>query len=119
MQKDIIHFLKNAENYISGEEISQSLKISRTAIWKYIQNLRYRGYEIVAVPHLGYKLVSSPDKLFPHEIQHELKTKILGKKIIYDEVISSTMDVAVNLAMSGQPDGTVVICEAQTKGRGR
>ena len=119
MQTQIIEFLKSSEAYISGEEISQSLKISRSAIWKYMQELRHLGYDIVAVPHLGYKLISSPDKLFPHEIQHALATKIFGKKIIYEDTVSSTMDVAFRLALEKTAEGTVVCAESQTKGRGR
>ena len=119
MQTQIIEFLKKNETYLSGEEISQSLKISRAAIWKYMQELRQLGYDIVAVPHLGYKLVSCPDKLFPLEIQHDLHTKIFGKKIVYHETISSTMDAAFQLALEKAPEGTVVCAETQTKGRGR
>ena len=119
MQEQIIDYLKKSENYISGEEISQSLKMSRAAIWKYIQELRHLGYDIVAVPHLGYKLVGCPDKFFPSEIQYELGTKILGKKIIYKETVPSTMDAAFQLALEGSPEGTVVCAEHQTKGRGR
>ena len=77
------------------------------------------GYEIAAVPHLGYKLVSVPDKLFPHEIQHNLCTKIFGRKIIYRETVASTMDAAFQLALENAPEGTVVCAETQTKGRGR
>ena len=120
MHKEIIHFLKKSyPNYISGEEISRALKLSRAAIWKYMQELRKEGYEIVAVPHLGYRLVSSPDKLFPHEIQFELGTKTLGQRIIYEDTVGSTMDLAFQLAMKNVAEGTVVCAESQTKGRGR
>ncbi len=119
MQDKIIEFLRQSENHISGEEISHSLNISRTAIWKYIEGLRDEGYEIVAVPHLGYKLVSSPDKLFPSEIQFKLNTKILGKKVIHYDTIGSTMDAAFALGLKNAPEGTVVLAESQTKGRGR
>lgn len=119
MQQKIIEFLKNSDGYLSGEEISKALEISRTAIWKHIEELREEGYEIAAVPHLGYKLVSSPDKLFPSEIQFNLGTKILGKKIVYYDAVASTMDIAFNLGVDKAPEGTVVIAEGQTKGRGR
>ncbi|HQP10685.1 MAG TPA: biotin--[acetyl-CoA-carboxylase] ligase [Candidatus Omnitrophota bacterium] len=119
MRAKIIHFLKTAEGYISGEEISHHLKISRAGIWKYIQDLRDEGYDIVAVPHLGYRLVSSPDKLFPSEIQSGLGTKILGKDIRYFDSVASTMDVAFQLGMDGAPEGAVVCAENQTKGKGR
>ena len=119
MQEQIINFLKHSKSYLSGEEISRSLDISRAAIWKYMQELRKEGYEIEAVPHLGYKLVAIPDKLLAHEVQSELKTKIFGCKIFYYESLSSTMDEAFRLGMEGAPEGAVVCAEMQTKGRGR
>ncbi len=119
MQEQILQFLKEHDGYLSGEEISHSLKMSRTAIWKYMQELRKVGYEIVAVPHLGYKIVSVPDKLFPWEIQFGLGTKVMGQKIVYEETLTSTMDTAFELAVAGSPEGTLVCSESQTHGRGR
>jgi len=119
MRNKIIHFLKTAEGYLSGEEISRHLKISRAGIWKYIQELREAGYDIIAVPHLGYRLISRPDKLFPSEVQSGLGTKILGKDIKYFDSVASTMDVAFQLGIEGASEGTVVCAESQTKGKGR
>jgi len=119
MQERIIQFLKESDGYISGEEISQRLKMSRAAIWKHMQELRVDGYEIAAVPHLGYQLVASPDKLLGFEIQSGLNTKIIGKKIIVLDTVTSTMDEAFKLGMENCPEGTVVCAESQSKGRGR
>lgn len=119
MQEKILSFLKRKEGYISGEELSHHLKVSRQALWKHIQELRDAGYDIIAVPHLGYKLASSPDRLFPVEIQHDLNTRIFGRKIHYSESLSSTMDAAFKLGMEGAEEGTLVLTETQTKGRGR
>lgn len=119
IREKIIDFLKENEGYLSGEEISHSLNISRAGIWKYIEDLRSGGYEIAAVPHLGYKLVSTPDKLFPNEIQHKLGTKIFGRKIIHYEALASTMDEAFHLGLEGALEGTVVCAEGQSRGRGR
>lgn len=120
MLSKIIQILRaNPNGYISGEEISRTLKISRAGIWKYIQELRSDGYEIAAVPHLGYQLVSAPDKLLPQEIQSGLQTKFVGKHLVYEEDMTSTMDVAFRLGMEGEPEGTVVCAEGQSKGRGR
>ena len=119
MQERIIQFLKESDGYISGEEISQRLKISRAAIWKHMQELRAHGYEIAAVPHLGYQLVTCPDKLLGYEIQSGLNTKIIGKKVIVLDTVTSTMDEAFRLGMENCPEGTVVCAEAQSKGRGR
>jgi BirA family biotin operon repressor/biotin-[acetyl-CoA-carboxylase] ligase len=119
MKETILNFLRKSDGYISGEEISKSLKVSRAGIWKHIHELRKDGYEIVAVPHLGYKLSSAPDKLFACEIQNNLHTKILGKKIYHYEMVSSTMDVAFDLALDGAQDGCVILAEGQQRGRGR
>jgi BirA family biotin operon repressor/biotin-[acetyl-CoA-carboxylase] ligase len=119
MQTEIITLLKKANGYLSGEEISRQFQLSRAAIWKNIQELRRQGYDIVAVPHRGYELVSCPDRLFPHEIQFGLKTKIFGKEIVAYESIGSTMDEAFRLGFEGAAEGTVVCAETQTKGRGR
>ncbi len=115
----IIQFLKEANGHVSGEEMSETLKISRAAVWKYIDHLRKDGYDITAVPHLGYRLVSVPDKLLPHEIQFGLNTRTFGKNIVAFNTVGSTMDEAFGLGMEGAPEGTVVCAETQHKGRGR
>jgi len=119
MQERIIQFLKESDGYISGEEISQRLNMSRAAIWKHMQELRAQGYEIAAVPHLGYQLVTCPDKLLSYDIQSGLNNKIIGKKINILDTVTSTMDEAFRLGMENCPEGTVVCAEAQSKGRGR
>jgi len=119
MRDKIIDFLKKKQDYASGEEISHRLGISRQALWKHIQELKEVGYDIVAVPHLGYKLASSPDRLFPSEITPYLNTQFIGKKIYYFDSVSSTMDIAMQLGLKATPEGTLVLAETQTKGRGR
>ncbi len=107
-------------DFVSGEEISSSLGFSRASLWKYINKLREDGYEIKASPHRGYSLKASPDKLYAHEISADLKTRSLGRKYIYHhEKVSSTNDLAYMLAEDNAPEGTVVVAESQTKGRGR
>ncbi len=115
----ILEFLKTKDGYISGEEMSVQLKITRQGLWKHIQELRDAGYDIIAVPHLGYQLLSSPDRLLPEEISSGLNTKFIGRKIAYFETLPSTMDEAVKLALADCPEGAVVLAETQTKGRGR
>ncbi len=119
MQEKIIDFLKSKQGYASGEEISQRLRISRQALWKHIQHLKDSGYGIEAVPHLGYQLCGLPDRLFPLEISSSLQTKIIGKKIYYFDLVHSTMDSAAELARKNCPEGTLVVAESQSKGRGR
>lgn len=118
-REKIIDFLKRKSGYISGDLISQRLNITRQALWKQIQELKYAGYDIAAVPHLGYKLLSSPDRLLPYEISSHLDTKFIGKKIYYYENVASTMEAATDLGIKRAPEGTIVVAEAQTKGKGR
>lgn len=119
MRKDVLFFLKDHEGFISGEDIASKLNISRASIWKHIHELREQGYEIEAVPHLGYRLVSIPDKLYPWEISYRLKTSFLGKHYFYFDEVTSTMEEAFQYALEQSPEGTVVVAEQQKKGRGR
>lgn len=119
MQEKILEFLKKKHGYVSGEQLSEHLKISRQGLWKHIQELKDLGYEIEAVPHLGYKLSTLPDRLYDFEVLHNLGTKILGKRILYFDSLNSTMDMANQLGLKGLPEGTIIIAETQNKGRGR
>jgi BirA family biotin operon repressor/biotin-[acetyl-CoA-carboxylase] ligase len=119
MEEKIIEVLRKKDCYFSGEDLSKTLKVSRQALWKHIQTLKELGYDIEAVPHLGYRLVSVPDRLYDFEVYHDLKTKSFGKKILYFDTLSSTMDMATQLAIEGAAEGLIVLSEAQTKGRGR
>ncbi len=119
MREKILDYLSKKHDYLSGDEISRNLGISRQGLWKHIQELKDSGYEIVAVPHLGYRLESSPDRLFPFEISRNLHTKFIGKKIHYFDYLNSTMDLAMQLGMQGASDGVLVLAESQTRGRGR
>ncbi len=119
MQEKILDFLKKKPGYISGDQISHRLGVSRQALWKHIQELKDMGYDIVAVPHLGYQLISSPDRLFTFEVSSGLNTNFVGQKIFYFESVASTMEIAMQLGMKGLPEGTLVLAESQTKGKGR
>ncbi|MBU1125152.1 MAG: biotin--[acetyl-CoA-carboxylase] ligase [Candidatus Omnitrophica bacterium] len=118
-QEKVLDFLKRKQGFISGDHISQRLQISRQALWKHIQELKELGYEIVAVPHLGYQLTAIPDRLLPLEIKHDLRTTIIAKHIHYFSTIPSTMNEAMARGLRGAAEGTLVVSETQTKGRGR
>jgi len=119
MQDKILDWLRKKQDYLSGDQLSQRLGISRQALWKHIQQLKDTGYEIVAVPHLGYRLASCPDRLFPSEITYGLNTKIMGKKIYYFDILPSTNEMASELGIQGAPEGTLVLAEGQSRGHGR
>ena len=118
MDSELLQALREG-GHISGEELGRRLNMTRTAIWKRINRLRGLGYEIVSSPRRGYSLVSAPDLLFPEEIEPGLRTKIFGRRIIFYQELSSTQDAAKELARQGAGEGTVVIAETQTHGKGR
>ena len=105
--------------FLSGEELSRAAGVSRTAIWKEVEKLRAEGYKILAQPHSGYQLVAVPDRLTAQELRWNLETQRIGRRIHAYEATDSTMDVAHRLAAAGEPEGSVVVAEAQGRGRGR
>ncbi len=120
MKNKIIEILLNKDNeFISGEELSKILGISRAGIWKHIKSLKEEGYNIQSVNRKGYRLIEKPtDILTNQSIGHALNTKFIGKNIIHFDTIDSTNDYAKKIA-NEEEEGTVVISEEQTKGKGR
>ncbi|RNB58687.1 biotin--[acetyl-CoA-carboxylase] ligase [Brevibacillus gelatini] len=105
--------------FISGEELSQACGCSRTAVWKHIEELRRDGYEVEAVRKSGYRLLAAPDRLSAAEIMAGLSTTRIGQHVIaYDEVVS-TQPLAHEAAAKGAAEGTLVLAEQQTGGKGR
>lgn len=105
---------------VSGADLSHKLRISRAAIWSHIEELRALGYEIEATPHLGYRLLSSPDALHADDLIARLgKMKVIGRDIRVFEETTSTNDIIEKLARDDVKEGVVVFAESQTKGRGR
>jgi len=120
MDEEILQLLRDAPStFLSGEEISRRLKVSRTAVWRRMQRLRALGYGIEASTRSGYRLIQSPDLLTPSEIKPLLKTRWMGKTIHHFQTIDSTNSKAYQLALEGADEGEVVLSESQEKGRGR
>lgn len=117
MREKILKILKDSDKYVSGEEISHVLGISRAAVWKHIQNLKNEGYKIESVTNKGYKLGGIPDKLDIDKIHGMLKTKVIGQRIKYVNSTDSTNNECKRL--EDKTDGTLVIADAQTAGKGR
>src|SRR4030042_487329 len=112
MKGKILKALRERTHYVSGEALSHQLGISRVSIWKHIRGLKEDGYVIEASAK-GYRLVSSPDLLLPYEFPG------LEQRIHHFREISSTMAATSGLAKKGAEEGTIVIAEVQTRGRGR
>lgn len=117
--KDKILDLLNNTNFISGEQLARQLGVTRTAVWKQITALKNKGYEIESVKNKGYKLISRPDIPIPEEIKTGLDTKIIGNEIHYFKEINSTNLNAKQLAQKKSSEGTIVVADIQTGGRGR
>lgn len=116
----ILHRLRTRNSdFVSGASLCQSLAISRTAVWKHIRQLRDNGYDIEAAPNKGYRLVQAVNAPSPFELEPLLKTEYFGRRIEYLPVTDSTNRVATELARQDAPEGSVVIADAQTAGRGR
>ncbi|MBU5626604.1 biotin--[acetyl-CoA-carboxylase] ligase [Oscillibacter sp. MSJ-2] len=107
-------------DYVSGEGISGQLGITRTAIWKAVDALRKDGYTVEAKTGLGYRLTETPDALTEAEIRSFLgATQVVGRHLICLQEVDSTNTYAKRIAIEGAADGTVVVSDCQTGGRGR
>lgn len=120
MKYDILRLLKEAApGYVTGAEMGERFGFSRTAVWKYIEELRMDGYSIEAASRKGYRLFSLEGLLNPFEITNDLGTKIAGRKVLCYDTLASTNTQAARLAFEGCMDGLTVIALQQTQGKGR
>ena len=116
----VLNFFKTHDSeYLSGEDLSDVLKISRVAVWKHIKKIQALGYKIESKQKLGYRLVSRTEKLLPWEVIDDLKTNKIGKRIYYFEEIDSTQNFAQQIAKNKKENGTLIIAGKQSSGRGR
>ena len=115
----ILELLRRQEGFLSGEDIGRELSITRAAVWKGIKKLREEGYEIEAVTNRGYRLTNPETMYNKRELEQGLKTKTMGQSIYFYEETDTTNNRARELALEGVPEGTLVVAEKQTAGRGR
>ena len=119
MKAKILAALREAEGYVSGQELCERFGVSRTAVWKAINQLKKDGYEIEAVQNRGYRIVGAPDILSENELSSIRKTDWIGKKIYYYDETDSTNVRASRLAEEGAEHGTLVVADQQDAGKGR
>ena len=117
--KVLSFFQTHDSEYLSGQDLSDVLKISRVAVWKHIKKIQTLGYKIESKQKLGYRLVDDTEKLLPWEIIRDLKTENIGKRVYYFVELDSTQNFAQQIAADKKENGTIVIAEKQTSGRGR
>lgn len=119
MRTKLLTALKEADDYISGQILCERFGVSRTAIWKAVNQLKEAGYHIEAIQNRGYKIISIPDRLNKSELLSIRKTSWAGREIFYYDTIDSTNTRAKQLAEEGYPEGTLVVASSQESGRGR
>lgn len=121
MSKESVYQLLHAssDDYVSGQDLSRSLGISRAAVWKAIESLRQDGYSIEARTGLGYRLTASPDLLAEREICRRLSPETVCPLLRCFETVDSTNSYLKREAIAGAPHGTVAVTNSQISGRGR
>jgi BirA family biotin operon repressor/biotin-[acetyl-CoA-carboxylase] ligase len=118
-REKLVELLATGEGYVSGAEIARRLGISRNAVWKHVESLREEGWDVETARSRGYRIGRRPDPLDVEAISAQLETRRLGRRLVCVPVTGSTNVDAAELARGGAPEGTVVIADTQTAGRGR
>jgi BirA family biotin operon repressor/biotin-[acetyl-CoA-carboxylase] ligase len=119
-QVDILTCLQQTpETYFSIKSICEMLHVSPQRAHQGLRELVHWGYRFDQNERGEIKYRSAPDLLFPHEIVRGLKSSLFATRIRSYGRVASTNALAYRLAERGEPEGTVVIAERQTAGKGR
>ncbi len=119
MKAKILALLRQREDYVSGQELCERFGVSRTAVWKAIGQLKKEGYRIEAVQNRGYRLASRQQVYGQHELVSRMDTVWAGKPVyFYDELGSTNLQAKLD-AENGAKEGTLIVADMQTAGRGR
>lgn len=119
MKEEVLKYLKEQNDYVSGEQISKKLGVTRASIWKIINKLKEEGYMIESSTKKGYKLTQIPNIITKEEVQSIIKTQCLGRNMHYFSEIDSTNEEVKKLARTGEAEGVTVVADKQTAGKGR
>lgn len=119
MKAEILKMLRESEEYVSGQKLCERFQVSRTAVWKVIKQLEKEGYQIEAVRNRGYRILEYPDVLSKEEIESQMQTDCFGKHVVYYEETDSTNTRVKQLAEQGAQQGTLVVADRQSAGKGR
>ena len=113
--------LREADDYVSGQQLCEALGVSRTAVWKIIKKLKEDGYPIEAVTNKGYRLLSveGRDLFNKEELESRLETRWAGHPLVFSEETGSTNADIIRLSEQGYPHGTLAVTSKQTAGKGR
>lgn len=119
IKEQVLDLLMGAEDFVSGQEICDRLGVSRTAVWKVINQLKEEGYEFEAVQKKGYRMLPDAEVFSAKEISNRLITETFGRNLIFKSVTGSTNNDVRDLAQQGAPEGTCVVADTQETGKGR
>ena len=119
MKSEILRLLKESATYISGQQLCDQFKVSRTAVWKVIEQLKKEGYQIEAVRNKGYRLIESPDVLSKAEIESLISSRWAGREVFYYDEADSTNIRAKSAGETGGSHGALFVADEQTAGKGR
>lgn len=121
MKADILKLLRESEDYISGQQLCEQFGVSRTAVWKVINQLKEEGYQVEAVRNRGYRIIDDSDVITKEELESRLQdqTKWAGQKLTVFEETDSTNVQAKQLGEQGAEHGLLVVADQQNAGRGR
>jgi BirA family biotin operon repressor/biotin-[acetyl-CoA-carboxylase] ligase len=119
LETSVVLMLKSAGMYVTRDEIAGGLGAAVGDLDAVLEELRSRGYRIDDVPGQGLRLVDVPGVLDGCELKTALRTSVMGREVFPFGQVTSTNDIAFSLARSGSPEGTLVIAEEQTRGKGR
>ncbi len=119
MKSKILALLREREDYVSGQELCERFGVSRTAVWKAMGQLKKEGYRIEAVQNRGYRLAAETSVYGQHELESRMDTRWAGKPVCFYEELGSTNLQAKLDAENGAKEGTLIVADMQTAGRGR
>ena len=119
MKAEILKLLREADGYVSGQQLCEKFGGSRTAVWKVIRQLQEEGYQVEAVRNKGYHIVDSPDVMTKEELDSLMDTQWAGRNIVYYDSVDSTNLRIKQMGDEGAPEGTLAVADKQTAGRGR
>ncbi len=119
MKASILSALYEADGYVSGQQLCDKLAVSRTAVWKVVNQLKEEGYVIESVPRKGYRILERPDCITAEEVQSRLQGRHAEWNIVYYDRIDSSNNEAKRMAEAGEQRTTLVLAGEQTGGKGR
>ena len=119
MKAQILKILREADGYISGQQLCEKFGVSRTAVWKVIRQLQEEGYEVEAVRNKGYRIIDSPDVMTKEELESLMDTKWAGKNIVYYDEIDSTNLRIKQLGDEGAVEGTLAVADSRKRQTGK